>query len=65
MTFCCIQDAVYNLHGYFYLHEYCGSCLKKKCDIKSCECDRHSYMPALIPLHVNEGCDCICKKQRK
>jgi len=38
---------------------------QKKHDIKSCECDRHSCMPALIPLHLTEGCDCIFKKQGK
>ena len=58
MTLCCMQDTVYNFHFYFY--EYCGSCLKKK-HINLCECDRHSFVLALIPLHVTDGCDCIFK----
>jgi len=56
-----MQDTVYNFHIYFYFYEHCGSCLKKKYDINSCECDRHNCMLPLIPLPVTDGCDCIFK----
>ena len=32
LILCCIQDTVYNLHGYIYFYEHC-SCLKKKHDV--------------------------------
>jgi hypothetical protein len=55
VTLCCIQDTVYNFHIYFYFYEHCGSCLKKKQDINSCEFDRHNCMLALVPLRVTEA----------